>query len=470
MIHHAQVIHKDLHPGNIIINPNTLSVQIIDFGLASLLSREQPALTPPDSIEGVLSYISPEQTGRMNRSLDYRSDFYTLGITLYQLLTGKLPFVADDAMGLVHAHIARVQTPVCECRPEVPEAISNIIDKLMRKMAEERYQSAWGLKQDLEICCQHVEADKTIPPFTLASQDISDRFQVPQVLYGREQEVNQLMESFYRAAQGKPQLLAVEGFSGIGKSALIHEVHKPIAAHSGIFTSGKFDPFQRNIPYSALKQAFSAWMQYALSVKEEVLLALRAQLNHALGANARVLIDFMEIFKILLGDLPSVPSLGAQETQNRFHLVIQRFIQEITQQRPLVVFIDDIQWADRATLNLLPKLMESGTENIPCRLLLLVAYRDNEVDDTHPAILTLVQIKADYPSTNTLTLRPLVLEHIIQLLVDTLHQERQTIRPLAELIKQKTGGNPFFINEFLKTLYREGLVHFELKSSAGCGI
>jgi len=471
VIHHAQVIHKDLHPGNIIINTETHQVQIIDFGLASLLSREQPALAPPDNLEGVLSYISPEQTGRMNRSLDYRSDFYTLGVSLYQLLTGELPFVADDAIGLVHAHIAQIQKPVKLRRPEVPEAISNIIDKLMHKTAEERYQSAIGLKQDLEICRRKIIAGQAIPHFTLGLHDISDRFQVPQVLYGRQQEIKQLMDSFYRAAQGQPQLLAIKGFAGIGKSALIHEVHKPIAAHSGIFTSGKFDQFQKNTPYSALKQAFSGWMQHALSLKESALNDLRDELNDALGANGRVLIDFMDIFEVLLGDLPALPTLGAQETQNRFHLVLQRFIQQITRQRPLVIFIDDIQWADRGTLTLLPQLLNISTqsdvhessEELPeCRLLLLVAYRDNEVDENHPARLTLDQIQADHPSATTLSLQPLALEQINTLLVDALRQTPQATHSLAELVEQKTGGNPFFINEFLKTLYSEKLLNFDL--------
>jgi predicted ATPase/signal transduction histidine kinase len=486
VIHHAQVIHKDLHPGNIVINAETLSVQIIDFGLASLLSREQPALAPPENLEGVLSYISPEQTGRMNRSLDYRTDFYTLGITLYQLLTGDLPFEADDAIGIVHGHIARVQRTVCERRPDVPQVISDIIDKLMQKTAEVRYQSGLGLRQDLEICLRHVVAGRDISAFTLGLNDISDRFQVPQVLYGREQEVEQLMDSFYRAAQGQPQLLAVKGFAGIGKSALIHEVHKPIAAHSGIFTSGKFDQFQKNTPYSALKQALSGWIQHALSLKDSALVALREQLNAALGANGRVLIDFMDVFKVLLGNLAPLPPLGAQETQNRFHQVLQQFIQLITQDRPLVIFIDDLQWADRGTLNLLPQLMSAGsrvdlngdsskglnndanTENHGCRLLLLVAYRDNEVDDHHPAMHSLKQIEADYASATTLALKPLEVDQINQLLVDALHQTSRATYLLAELVVYKTGGNPFFVNEFLKTLYSEKLLNFDLTQQRWC--
>jgi len=476
VIHHAQVIHKDLHPGNIVINPDTLKVQIIDFGLASLLSREQPTLAPPENLEGILSYISPEQTGRMNRSLDYRTDFYTLGVTLYQLLTGTLPFEADDAIGLVHAHIARVQTPVCERCPEVPQVVSDIVDKLMQKTAETRYQSALGLKQDIDICRRHVLAGTAVPVFVLGLNDVSDRFQVPQILYGREREVEQLMASFYQAAKGQPQLLAVEGFAGIGKSALVHEVHKGIAAYNGIFISGKFDQFQKNVPYSALKQAFAGWVQHALSLKESTLIALRAQLNENLGGNARVLIDFLEIFELVLGELPLLPVLGAQETQNRFHLVLQRFIQLITQDRPLVIFIDDIQWADRGTLNLLPLFMgaDNNTDalleegSIDCRLLLLVAYRDNEVDDSHPAIITLKQIRQAFSTTETLSLQPLPIEQINFLLVDALHQRLEVTQPLAELVHHKTAGNPFFVNEFLKTLYSEKLLNFDLRQKQWC--
>jgi len=478
VIHHAQVIHKDLHPGNIVINPSTLNVQIIDFGLATLLSREQPTLAPPENLEGILAYISPEQTGRMNRSLDYRTDFYTLGVTLYLLLTGELPFDADDAIGLVHAHIARVQIPVCERCPEVPQAVSDIIDKLLHKTAENRYQSALGLKQDIDICRRHVLAGTDIPVFVLGLNDVSDRFQVPQVLYGREPEIKQLMASFYLAAKGQPQLLAVEGFAGIGKSALIHEVHKAIAAHRGIFTRGKFDQFQKNVPYSALTQVFTDWIQYALSLNDATLTTLREQLLSTLGANARVLVDFIESFELVLGDLAPLPVLGAQETQNRFYLVLQRFIQLITQDRPLVIFIDDIQWADRGTLNLLPLLMSAGinaevsiedaSSTSDCRLLLLVAYRDNEVNDTHPAITTLNQIRSDFDSAATLNLKPLTVENVNQLLVDALHQRLEITLPLAELVHHKTGGNPFFVNEFLKTLYSEKLLNFDLRRQQWC--
>ncbi|MBK8971278.1 MAG: AAA family ATPase [Hahellaceae bacterium] len=462
VIHYQQVIHKDLHPGNILYSPAIGLAQITDFGLSSLLSREQPTLQPPERIEGVLAYISPEQTGRMNRALDYRSDFYTLGCTFYHLLSGHPPFQASDALGLVHAHIAKQQTPLHQLRDEVPLALSAIIDRLMNKTAEDRYQSALGLKKDLEKVRNALAQNKPVPDFPLGMEDISDRLQIPQKLYGREKEIERLLQGFFQAAGGKPRMLAIAGYSGIGKSALVHEVHKPIAAYSGFFCAGKFDQFQKNIPYSALQTALKGWIQNTLSLPEAKLQGVKTQLLDALGSNARVLIDFMPDFAWVLGELPAVAQLGADETQNRLHLVFQRFIKEITREHPLVLFIDDIQWADRGTLNLLPLLMSEER----CRLLVLVAYRDNEVDDNHPAMMALRQIQTSAITAHTLdriTLGPLAQPEVARLLEDALHRPQKELQPLVQLVHAKTAGNPFFIGEFLKTLYTEKLLNFDLQ-------
>jgi len=459
VIHQAEVIHKDLHPGNILINATTGLVQINDFGLASLLSREQATLAPPEHLEGVLAYISPEQTGRMNRAVDYRSDFYSLGVTFYELLSGQQPFTGDDALGLVYAHIAKVPTPLLNWRNDLPPMLSSIIDKLLNKAAEQRYQSALGLKKDLEKCLLMFKTKHAMVEFPLGKDDISSHFQIPQKLYGRKREVKAMIECFERASAGYAQLLTVSGYSGVGKSALIHEVHRSIAAYRGLFISGKFDQFQRTTPYSALKQALKTWLFHALSQGDKDLLRMRSKINASLGENARVMIDFMPEFIPLLGELPEISALEAQENLNRFNIVFQKFIQLISQYQPLVLFIDDLQWADLGTLNLLPVLMDGARD----RILVIAAYRDNEVDESHPAIQTISSISQRGSERVTpLKLEPLSLKDISQLLKDALHRSEKELQSLAELVKLKTGGNPFFINEFLKTLYHEGLLRFDL--------
>jgi len=459
VIHHAHVIHKDLHPGNLLINPQTLKVQVSDFGLASILTREQPTLASPEKLEGLLPYISPEQTGRMNRVLDYRTDFYTLGVTFYELLSGQLPFDASDALGMVHAHIAKAHKPLNKVDADIPDMVSKLIDKLLEKSAEERYQSAQGLKADLEKCLQAYQQGQLTEVFELGETDISDRFQISQKLYGRSAEVNTLLQHFDQVTDGSPQLLCVSGYSGVGKSALINEVHKPIAAHNGLFLSGKFDQFQRSTPYFAFKHGLKAWLLKILSLPERRLASYRENLNAVLGANARVLIDIMVEFKPLLGELPKVPVLGADETHNRLNLVLLKLVAFIAGDKPLVIFIDDLQWADSSSLNLLPLLMREAD----CALLVIVAYRDNEVDDTHPAMQALNLVRDFKPeSIATLSLAPLCLADTEQLIIDSLHCSLLNAQSLAAVVHQKTDGNPFFINEFLKTLYSENLLNFDL--------
>jgi predicted ATPase/signal transduction histidine kinase len=459
VIHQAEVIHKDLHPGNILINAKTGLVQINDFGLASLLSKEQTTLVPPEQLEGVLAYISPEQTGRMNRSVDYRSDFYTLGVTLYELLSGQQPFKADDALGLVYAHIAKAHKPLATWRSDIPPILSRLIDKLLNKVAEQRYQSALGLKKDLEKCLLMFKTQYAMVEFPLGKDDISSHFQIPQKLYGREREVKMMLDCFERASTGHAELLTVSGYSGVGKSALVHEVHQSIAGRRGLFVSGKFDQFQRSTPYSALKQALKTWLLYALSQGETDLQSLRTKINESLGDNARVMNDFMPEFIPLLGELSEVSRLEAQENLVRFNLVFQKFIQLISQGRPFVLFIDDLQWADSGTLNLLPMLLEGARD----RILVIAAYRENEVDKSHPAMQTISLIRQrNNRRVTSLVLAPLSLKDIAVLLKDSLHRSEKELQSLAELVQRKTDGNPFFVNEFLKTLYHEGLLSFDL--------
>ncbi|MCG8314669.1 MAG: AAA family ATPase, partial [Pseudomonadales bacterium] len=319
-IHRQHIIHKDLHPGNIVVNPQTHRLQIIDFGLATLLSREQPLLEPVDRLEGAIPYIAPEQTGRMNRALDYRADFYTLGATFYHWLVGQPPFgleKTDNSAQLVHAHVAKIPEPVDSFRHDVPKVLVSIIEKLLQKTAEARYQSAIGLLKDLQRCQRALSQNIDTPEFPLGMDDVSDRLQIPQKLYGRQSEVDLLMAEFFSASKGQARVVAVGGYSGVGKSALVHEIHKPIAAVNGIFVSGKFDQFQSNTPYAALKVAIGNWLKYALTMDESAFRALKDELLATLGDNARVLIDFMAMFSSLLGDLPAVAKLGSDETKTR---------------------------------------------------------------------------------------------------------------------------------------------------------
>jgi predicted ATPase/signal transduction histidine kinase/tRNA A-37 threonylcarbamoyl transferase component Bud32 len=465
-IHGAKIIHKDINPANILLNPETGQVKIIDFGIATLFTRENPTLKNPNILEGTLAYISPEQTGRMNRSLDYRTDFYSLGVTFYELLTGQLPFVADDALELVHCHIAKQPVPPHHVNPEIPQIISDIALKLMAKTAEERYQSACGIKADLEKCLNQLQTKGKIESFPLGSQDICDKFQIPQKLYGREAEVADLLAAFDRVSktennqQSRKELMLVAGYSGMGKSALVSEVYKPITKARGYFIAGKFDQFQRNIPYSALVSAFSGLVRQLLTESEEELNQWREKLLDAFGANGQIIIDVIPEVALIVGKQPTLPELGAIESQNRFNLICGNFIRVFcSKKHPLVIFLDDLQWADTATLKLIQLMMADADTQY---LFLIGAYRDNEVNSTHPLMVTLEAIRSEQVSAvNQITLVPLAQEHINELIAATLQCDGLAVRSLAELILKKTRGNPFFVSELLKTLYAENLLSFD---------
>ncbi|MBL1178632.1 diguanylate cyclase domain-containing protein [Pantanalinema sp. GBBB05] len=465
-LHTQAVIHKDLNPANIVFNPETGVLKLIDLGISTQFSREDPALQISSHLEGTLAYLSPEQTGRMNRLLDYRTDFYSLGVTFYELLTGRLPFVSDDPMELLHCHIAKQPVLLHLLLPDSPpELLTHIVMKLMAKNAEDRYQSAWGLKADLAECIRQWETTGTIVEFPLGQTDVSDRFHIPQTLYGRDREIATLLAAFERVA-GRgggvdlpdAELILVTGYSGIGKSALVRSLYKPITARRGYFVVGKFDQFQRNIPYSAVVDAFAGLVRQWLAEPEVILQQWRDRLLEALGTNGQVVIDVIPDVELVIGAQPPVPELGASEAQNRFNLVFQRLIQACCHPNyPLVMVLDDMQWADLATLNLLKRLLgDYQTKN----LLLIGSYRDNEVSAGHPLSLTIIQLQQQGANIEQITLAPLSLTQIGQLIAETLHQDPATVADLAELVMRKTEGNPFFTNQFLKTLYTEHLLTF----------
>ncbi|AFZ10735.1 multi-sensor signal transduction multi-kinase (plasmid) [Oscillatoria nigro-viridis PCC 7112] len=460
-IHAAHVIHKDINPGNIVFNPRTGVVKIIDFGIATRFSRTNPTFKSLYLLEGTPAYLSPEQTGRMNRMLDYRTDFYSLGATFYKLLTGQLPFPTQYLLELVHCHIATPPIPPHELNATIPQPVSNLILKLMAKNAEDRYQSAWGIKADLERCAQQLAEMGQINAISLGRQDVSEQFRIPQKLYGREAEIAALWVAFDRVVGSKAvrEMMLVSGYSGIGKTALVQELFRPITAKHGYFIWGKFDQFRRNIPYSAIVDALQKLVQQLLGEPNEQVELWRSRLLSALGSNGQIIVDVIPEVEFIIGKQPPVPEVGATEAQNRFNLTFQRFVRVFcAKEHPLVIFLDDLQWIDSATLKLIELiLLDEQTQS----LFLIGAYRDHEVSPTHSLILMLESLRNQGAAIQEITLTPLTLEPLTQLVAETLHRNPDAVRSLAQVVLRKTEGNPFFVGEFLKLLYGENLLTFD---------
>ncbi len=463
-IHAANIIHKDINPSNIIYNSETDQLKIIDFGISTRLPREIQTVGNIERLEGTLAYIAPEQTGRMNRGIDYRSDFYSLGATFYELLTNQVPFATTDFMELVHCHIAQQPVPPDELVETLnstpqPIAVSDIVMKLMAKIPEERYQSAWGIKADLETCLNNLQKLGQIYQFSLATQDIGDRFHIPEKLYGRDKEVTQLLNTFKRVSKSNTEIMLVSGYSGIGKSVLVNEVYKPILRQKGYFIRGKFDQLQRDIPYAAITKAFQDLIRQLLTESEVALKIWKRKLLEALEPNAQVIIDVIPELEQIIGKQQPVEELGATEAQNRFNLFFQRFISVFTKkEQPLVIFLDDLQWTDLPSL----KLIELLITDVDSQYLFIIgAYRDNEVDPTHPLMQTLEQIDKLGAKVNHISLQPLSIKYINQLIADTLNCSIEKSKSLAELVNNKTQGNPFFLNQLLQYIYKENLLSFD---------
>jgi predicted ATPase/signal transduction histidine kinase len=458
-----RVIHKDIKPANILINPETQQIKLTNFRISSLLSKGIQEIKGSNIIEGTLAYISPEQTGRINRGIDYRTDFYALGVTFYELLMGQLPFGADEPMELIYSHIARIPVPIDRLKPEIPAAISQIVSKLMSKDPQDRYQNSLGLKYDLEICLARLEQSDRIELFALGERDLSDRFSISEKFYGRESETTELLNAFERVSNGKAEILLMAGNSGVGKTVLVQEIHKPIICKRGYFTKGKYDQLQRNTPFSAFIQAFRNLVGQLFCQSDSQLKIWETQILTAVGENGQILIDLIPELEIIIGQQLPPPELSSGAAQQRFSLLIQKFVRLFaTAAHPLVIFLDDLQWADLASLNLLQLLMQDAEY-----LLIVGAYRDNEVSPIHPSILTLNEIEQTGTIVNTIRLKPLDRQNLNQLVADTLNCETDLAKPLTESIYLKTKGNPFFTIQFLKVLYEDGAIGFEPLSKNG---
>ncbi|AGW93902.1 ATP-binding sensor histidine kinase [Cupriavidus sp. DF5525] len=459
-LHQRGLVHKDLKPAHILVNCTDGRARLTGFGIASRLPREHQAPEPPETIAGTLAYMAPEQTGRMNRSIDSRSDLYSLGVVLYQMLTGALPFSAADPMEWVHCHIARKPVPPSERLTPVPAPLSHIVMKLLAKTAEERYQTAAGAEQDLRRCLAGWERDRQVDAFPLGEHDTPDRLVIPEKLYGREREVDTLLAAFDRVVtSGATELVLVSGYSGIGKTSVVNELHKVLVPPRGLFASGKFDQYKRDIPYSTLVQAFQSLVRPLLGKRDTELASWRGALLEALEPNARLMTDLIPELKLITGDQPPVPELEPQQAQSRFQLVIRRFIGVFARpEHPLALFLDDLQWLDAATLDLLEDLL---TRSDLQHLMVIGAYRDNEVDAAHPLMRKLQAIRNAGGKVEEIALARLAREHLGQLIADSVCCEPARVAPLAQLVHEKTAGNPFFVIQFLYSLAEEGLFHFD---------
>jgi PAS domain S-box-containing protein len=467
-VHRRGLIHKDVNPKNVLValgrSGDAGHAWLTGFGIASQVPRERQAPAPPEAIAGTLAYMSPEQTGRMNRSMDTRSDLYSLGATLYQMLTGVLPFAASDPLEWVHCHIAR-QPMVPADRFAVLRPLSDIIMKLLAKNAEERYQTASGVEADLRRCLTEWQSHGRIDSFPLGIDDSSDRLLIPEKLYGREREVDALLAAFDRVvAQGAAELVLVSGYSGVGKSSLVNELHKVLVPPRGVFAAGKFDQYKRDVPYATLAQAFQVLVRQILVKSEAEVRHWRHSLLEALGPNGQLMVNLIPELEFIIGKQPPVADLPPQEAKGRFQLVFRRFLCAFARpEHPLALFLDDLQWLDTATLELFERL---ATDPDVRHVLLIGAYRDNEVNSSHPLMRTLATIRDAGARPQEIVLAPLELDDVERLIADALHCGLDAAGPLALLIQEKTGGNPFFAIQFLMALAEEGLLRFDRNSAA----
>jgi serine/threonine protein kinase len=462
-IHDQFIIHNTINPSNIIIHEQSQKTIIIDFGLATRFSQEMSGIVPLNRIKSNISHISPEQTGRLDRVIDCRSDYYSLGMTIYELLTGKRPFDSDDEMEIIKNHSATPPPPLTILRPDIPEVLSDIVLKLLSKLPEERYQSIQGIVYDLKNCERQLKEKGRIDSFSTGKHDIPKNLRISQKNYGRDREINQLLNSFERICQGTVEMVVVKGPAGVGKTSLIREMYKPVTAAKGFFIDGKFDQLQRDIPYSAFIQAFKQLVLFLLTENKSIIDKWSASIQATLGPNGQIMIDMIPDLELIIGPQPEAPQIGPIEMKHRLYLVCQKLIKLFCQpEHPLIIFLDDLQWIDRASLKLLEFIV---TDPDIKYLLILGAYRDKNVNLSHPLIRAFTQLKKKEVRITHLKLTNLSIPNLTQLIEDSLYIKDDNIKALATYIKDQTDGNPIHSLELIKSLHSEQLLYFDNSDS-----
>lgn len=458
-IHQNNVVHKDINPSNIIWRDDTQELKLIDFGISTELSLESSDVPISQGLKGTLAYISPEQTGRMNRALDYRTDYYSIGVTLYQLLTGQLPLNATDPIEWVHAHIARTPRSAYEVNAAIPRALSDVIDKLMCKHAEERYLTVSGIRRDLEYCEKAFRRTGDIPRFSLGVNDYPKSFQISNKLVGRSKEYHSLLSAFETINCGDKALVSILGESGVGKTSLVKEIQRPVVTSRGYFAEGKFDQYDRTTPYSALIMAFSQLIKQVLVESDAELSLWRERLSTALEQNGQLVVEVLPELESLIGPQPSLREVSNDEMQNRFHRTFSRFAQSFcSTTHPVVVFLDDIQWADLSSLRLISEIFqEDGIDHF----MLVLAYRNEDVTAAHPASQTIQEIQSSGTNNREIVLNPLTMNDLSEILANSMNCDASHCQSLAKLTFDKTAGNPFYFSRFVEMLGKEGHISFD---------
>jgi len=466
-LHKEDVIHRNIKPVNILINNVTGGVKITGFGLATDFTHVNDAVYEPKIIRGTLPYMSPEQTGRMNRAVDYRTDIYSLGITCYEMLTGKAPFISDDPLAIIHFHIAKTPEAPSQLHPDVPQVISDIVMKSMAKNCEDRYQNSFGLLADLKQCQRQLTNNGKIAPFELGKFDFPNKFIVPKFLFGREKQIESLVSVFDKlcaptsaeASLPGVEITLVSGSPGIGKSSLIGEIQKTIAARKGYFISGKYEQYAGDKPYSAITHAFQGLVKQILSERKESIRFWKEKLLYALGANGKIITNIIPEIELIIGEQPEPANIDPEEARNRVKFVVEKFVSVFPSiHHPIALCLDDLQWADAASLQLLKNITTSPDVNY---LYLIGSYRDNETNRHHPLTSTILDIEKSGITINKIHLGPLLEADIQELIKHWLHSSHKKCTPLAELVHRKTGGNPFFVIQFLENLYREKQINLD---------